>query len=317
MYKAGALALKVSGKSDLSEFKKFTLNDRELIQKYIDIFKPLSCEYNFANLYAWQDTCKMSWTLYQERLLVYDGISGYAFMPLGEDFYPHELVILSLNLKNAGMSPNFSLVSLNYLKRFPEIEDHYIVKEEPDSAEYIYNTNSLDNLTGVKLHKKRNLISQFKRFYPDFEIHLLKGKYRQKALMLARNLMDRHKEHSATLDHEFYAMEKTFDHFDELGLEGLVINVREKIVAFCVFSELCHSTYDIQFEKADTDFKGAAQVINQEAAKYLKDKCQYLNREQDLGIKGLRRAKMSYVPEKLITPYSLIYNPADLQDPNW
>jgi len=309
MYAAGEAVLQENQKTGFSKFKRFTLNDQEIIQTYIDTFKPVSCEYNFSNLFTWQDAYKMSWTFYQERLLIYDGISQCAFMPLGEDFYPEELAILSLNLKNMGLKPDFSLATPEYLKRFPEIENYYTIKEERDSAEYIYDVESLGELTGTKLHKKRNLISQFKRSCPDFEVHLLKGEYKDKALDLAREMLKRRKESSKTLDQEFFAIKTSFDHFDHLGLEGLVLTVGSRVVAFSVFSKLNPSTYDIQFEKSDIAYKGAAQAINQETARYLKGRCRYLNREQDLGIKGLRQAKLSYEPVRLIAQCSLIFNP--------
>ncbi|MCK5096730.1 MAG: DUF2156 domain-containing protein [Desulfobacteraceae bacterium] len=297
--------------SDSFEFNEFVLKDIKIIQQFVDTFKPLSCEYNFSNLFCWQNPAKLSWTLYQNRLLVYDNIDQCAFMPLGEKLPPKELAELSKDLQNIGLKPDFSIVSKDYIKGFPEIENYYTIKEEPDYAEYIYDVNSLCDLKGKKLSKKRNLISQFKRLYPDFEVHMLKDEYKYKARRLAQELMKKRKKSSKTLDQEFCAIETSFDHFDQLGLDGLVVMVGEKMVAFSVFSELNHLTYDIQFEKSDMDFKGAAQVINQETAKFLKDRCQYLNREQDLGIKGLRQAKMSYDPVELITPYSLTFTPAN------
>jgi len=311
MYASGKAVLQKPQKSGFSKFNNFKLKDQELIQTYIDKFKPVSCEYNFANLFAWQDVNKMSWRLYQERLLIYNGIFQCAFMPLGEVFYPEELVVLSLNLKSAGLTPDICLVTSDYLEKFPEIENSYTIKEEREYAEYIYDVDSLCDLNGIKLHKKRNLISQFKRSYPDFEVRMLNGEYKYKSLKLAQDLLEMHKDISQTLDQEFHAIQTSFDYFDKLGLEGLVLTLGSKVVAFSVFSKLNHSTYDIQFEKSDTDYKGAAQVINQETARYLKDKCLYLNREQDLGIKGLRQAKMSYDPVGLNTPYSLIFNPVN------
>ncbi len=298
-------------KSELPKFSRFELKDKELIQTFIDTFKPESCEYNFSNLYAWQDASKTSWTLYRERLLIYEEISESAFMPLGEEFYPEDLAHLSLNLKQAGLEPNFALASLDYVEKFPEIKNYYRVKKDRDNAEYIYNVKKLSKLTGNKLHKKRNLISQFKRSYPDFEIHVLSEEYRNKANGLAQKLLKRNKKYSHTLDREFSAIKISFDKFDQLGLEGLVLTIESRVIAFCVFSEMAGSTYDIQFEKSHPDFKGAAQVINQETARYLKDKCQYLNREQDLGIKGLRQAKLSYEPMRLTTPYKLIFDPSE------
>ena len=308
MYTSGTV-LQGSNKTDGLKFNEFSLKDIKLIKSYVDAFNPLSCEYNFSNLFTWQEAYRLSWTLYRERLLIYDGLSQYAFMPIGKALLPEEMVMLSISLKNVGRAPDFCLATPDYLKKFPGIEKYYTIKKEPDAAEYIYDVNRLCELTGSKLHKKRNLISQFKRTHPDFEVCFLTGDYKSRALALAQELMNRQKRYSKTLDHEFYAIKKSFEHFELLSLEGLVITIGEKVVAFSVFSQLGHSTYDIQFEKSDMDFKGAAQVINHETAKYLKNKCRYLNREQDLGIKGLRQAKMSYEPVHLITPYSLAFTP--------
>ncbi len=291
------------------QFNSFSLRDHELVQKYIDEFQPLSCEYNFSNLFAWQGVHRLLWTLYQERLLIYDNLSQRAFMPLGKVLYPEELVILSLNLENIGLKPGFGIVRSDYLRRFPDIEKYYIIKKERDYAEYIYDVNTLCDLTGIKLHKKRNLISQFKRRNPDFKVHLLNSEHRQKALKLAQAMATNSNKRSTTLDQELCAIKVSFDNFEQLKQEGLAITIETRLAAFSVFSALNHSTYDIQFEKSDPDFKGAAQVINHETAKYLKDKCQYINREQDLGIKGLRQAKMSYEPESLLMPHSLIFTP--------
>ena len=291
------------------KLNRFKLEDRQLIQTYIDTFHPESCEYNFSNLYVWQDAYKMSWTLYQERLLIYDGVSKCAFMPLGKPFQPEDMVVLALILRKTDLKPVFNLLTSEYLKKFPKTEDYFDVKKERNDAEYVYLVESLCELTGPKLHKKRNLIAQFKRLYPDFQIHSLNGIYKEKALSFSQELKNRIKTSSKTLDQEMKALERSFYHFEDLGLEGLVLTINTHVIAFSIFSKLSQSTYDIQFEKADREYKGAAQVINHEAAKLLRNKCQYLNREQDLGIMGLRQAKLSYDPVKLITPYRLVFTP--------
>ena len=84
-----------------------------------------------------------------------------------------------------------------------------------------------------------------------------------------------------------------------------------KLTAFSIFSRLNDTTYNVQFEKADFRKKGAAQLINQETAKLLQDRCIYLNREQDLGVKGLRQAKMSYNPVRLNEFCTLKFNPVN------
>ncbi len=289
------------------EFSRFMLEHRKFIRSHAFEFNPMSCEYNFANLFVWQNACRLSWTVYQDRILIYDGLENRAFMPLGPEISPEGLAELSRDMKKSGLSGNFCLAPREYIEKFPEIEKYYRIAEEPDHAEYIYETEKLVVLSGVKLHKKRNLISQFRHLWPDFKICMLDENYFEKSLDLCTRMMNRHKPVLPTLVQEFCAMEKAFENFDELELEGLVLLADNRIAAFCVFSLSGPMVYDIQFEKSDPDFKGAAQVINQETARYLQRRCRFLNREQDLGIKGLRQAKMSYEPLKLITPYSLVF----------
>ncbi|MFA5906987.1 MAG: phosphatidylglycerol lysyltransferase domain-containing protein, partial [Desulfobacula sp.] len=279
-------------KTQFLKFNRFELKDKALVNAYVKRFNPESCEYNFSNLFAWQGVYDLCFTLYQGRLLIYDAVSQCAFMPLGDDFYPEELVVLALQLKSLGIEPSFGLVTSDYLKKYPDIEAYFMVKEERDHAEYLYEVKSLCDLTGEKLHKKKNLISQFRRSYPDYQVHGIKGELKAKCFLFAQELLNSHGKASKDLVQELFAIETSFRYFDELGLEGLAVTVDERLVAFSVFSRLNGSTYDIQFEKSDAGFKGAAQVINHETAKYLQDICRYVNREQDLGIKGLRQAKL-------------------------
>ena len=293
------------------KFDQFGLKDKKIIQSFIDTYQPWSCEYNFANLFTWQKKSKLSWTIYENRLLVYDGIEKSSFMPIGKVLTPEELALLSKYLKKSGFMPDFRLATSEYLNKFPDIEEYYTVKEDRDNAEYIYDVNKLSELTGRKLHKKRNLISQFKRNCPGFKTGQQTKAYKQKALLLARHFMNRSDKSSNTLEQEYSALKAAFACFDELDMGGVVISIGDTLAAFSIFSRLNNETYDIQFEKADIHLKGASQAINRETAKYLKDRCRYLNREQDLGIAGLRQAKISYEPVKIITPYALIFKGGD------
>ena len=296
--------------ADDLKFRQFNIKDRTIIQSFINDFQPMSCEYNFANLFAWQYVSKLSWTIYKGRLLIYDAVDYQcSFMPLGRYFSPIELANLSQELKKSKLSPDFCLVRSKYIDKFFEIKHYYNIKKQRDYAEYIYDVKKLAKLTGTKLHKKRNLISQFKRAFPDFKVDILKKEYNSKIIDFSQNLMNRLDKQSKTsvqektVVQEFNALQKALEYFDELELEGLIISIKDKMIAFSIFSELNSFTYDIQFEKADNNFKGASQVINHETAKYLESSCKYLNREQDLGINGLRHSKMSYEPLNLIIPH--------------
>jgi uncharacterized protein len=283
----------------------FALSDRQMVQIYIDKYAPVSCEYNFANLFCWQEAYQYSWRLYKGRLVIYDGVNQCAFMPLGEPLPPDELAGLGRELLLSGLEPDIGLVPSSYLKTYPRCEQYFSIEPERDYAEYVYCVDRLCRLNSPKLHKKKNLISQFERAYPAHEIQPLDTRNQPAARALARDLLYRQGPPSQTLITEFSAIEKAFNHFEALGFEGLALMVDGQMAAFSIFSPLNHDTYNVQFEKSDFDYKGAAQVINLQTALYLRDRCRYINREQDLGIKGLRQAKMSYEPDTLFIPHTL------------
>ncbi len=289
-------------------FKRFELSDEPIIRGFVDRFQPESCEYNFTNLFCWQGSYDYSWTTFKDRLVIYDGLNKCIFMPLGKKLNPEELMDLSLNMIKADMSPDVGIVQAPYLSQTPGIRDYYTVEEERDSAEYIYSVERLCELNGSKLHKKRNLISQFLKQYPENFVKKMSGELQSKSFNLARDLVKKINPLPQSLEQEMAAFEQVFSHFDQLGFEGLVLMVDEKVAAFSIFTKLNDNTYNVQFEKSDQIFKGAAQVINRETARYLRSKCRWINREQAPGIKGLRQAKMSYEPEKLLTPSKLVFN---------
>jgi hypothetical protein len=284
---------------------RFELTDRQMVQIYIDKYLPESCEYNFANLFCWQEIYNYSWRLFKGRLVIYDGVNQCAFMPLGEPLPPDDLAELARELMRDGLVPDIGLVQKDYLEEYPRCEQYFSIHPERDYGEYIYDVEKLCRLNTPKLHKKKNLISQFERIYPDFQVTLLTPEKQVMAQNMARDQLNRQKPVSETLAAEFEAIKKAFMHFDALGLEGLALMVGDRMAAFSIFSPLTPDTCNVQFEKSDFDFKGAAQMINQQTALYLKDRYKYINREQDLGIRGLRQAKKSYEPETILIPHTL------------
>lgn len=295
---------------NLFEFKYVALSHKPIIQSYGEAFKPESCEYSFANLYCWQEPYNYAWSIYKERLVIYDGVNKCSFFPLGKALTPEELVVFSREMEKKGMGTDIGLISLDYLETYPETAQSFTIIEERDHAEYIYSVDALSELKGSKLHKKKNLISQFHRKYTNATAQPLTKSLIKKAVTLADEIYNGYERFLQGIEDEHIALMKALDGFSSIGLEGLALSVGDDLVAFSIFSPLNHNTYDIHFEKACYKFKGAAQVINHETAKYLMGKCQYLNREQDLGIQGLRQAKMSYEPERLLKVHTLVLNPS-------
>ena len=109
------------------------------------------------------------------------------------------------------------------------------------------------------------------------------------------------------INEEHRAINKALADYFELGLEGGVLTVQNEIVAFTFGEKLNDNTFCTHVEKAYGDIRGAYQMINRELARQLSDKYEYINREDDTGSEGLRNAKLSYHPHRLIIKYSAVY----------
>ena len=288
------------------QFKCIELADREFLAGFVHKNGLTSCEYSFANLYSWQDVHQRSWSLHQDRLLILDITNDDLFFPVGREIDPNELASLSKKLQSHGMSGNITMVPHTYIQRHPDLETYFRITEQRDAADYVYAVENLAALTGRKLQKKKNLISQFKRHYPDYRVVPITGDVKTACWKLAQDLLARNLQISRSISEEHNALGRALAEFEDIGFGGLALLVANRPVAFSIFSPLNRDMYDIHFEKADPTCKGAAQVINHATAVHLAPLCRFLNREQDLGIAGLRQAKRSYNPTRIEVPYKLI-----------
>jgi hypothetical protein len=288
-------------------FLKGRFDDKSLpiIKKYLSGYSPQFCEYNIVNLFCWGPIYDYRWFVYKKRLLIYDGKNNVLMFPAGPSLCPDDLYAVSHQMIYLGLSPNICLVSKSYLNRYPRVGNYYTIEKDRDAAEYVYITRMLIDLNTSKLHKKKNLVSQFHRRYPDHRLLSIDKRTKGAVESFAKDLLEAREPVTPSLKEEFDAMQKTFAFWDQLDLEGLVLCVENNIAAFTVFSRLNKDTFNVHFEKSNIAYKGAAQVINQETAKFLENRCEYINREQDLGIPGLRQAKLSYEPHRLVVPYLL------------
>jgi hypothetical protein len=179
------------------------------------------------------------------------------------------------------------------------------VKIDLANGDYIYSTQKLVDLQGNKLHKKRNLVNQFLALYPDYACLPLQASDLDDCLVLSEKWRRMRTCLELDFTHETSALKKALGNFSELELQGLKISHGGALFAFSIFSRLSSNMADVHFEKFDPLVKGASQVINWETAKFLAEKYKYINREQDLGIEGLRQAKKSYEPEYIVSAYFL------------
>ncbi len=237
----------------------------------------------------------------------------------GEEFYsfPHnidgdnnglaEAIVLlgdSCRFRNFTIWEKDLLMQLDS-KTFAVNEEDCILA--PQFGDYIYLTENLAALPGSKYSKKRNHINQFERKYPDYRFELLTTANLGQTLEVEEKWLGESDDPDLLVEKKI--IEKAFENFEQLavvcGMTGGLIFVQDEPIAFCLASNLSNDVTDIHFEKsiAPFDRDGAYAIINREFAKTIHTK--YLNREEDLGIEGLRKAKLSYYPEMVLDKFIL------------
>lgn len=186
-----------------------------------------------------------------------------------------------------------------------EIDPNFLITETPELSDYIYLTENLASLPGSKYSKKRNHINQFTKKHPEYQFEVLTAANLDKALEVEENWLDGSTDEDLLTERKI--IQKAFHNFNQLeklcGLSGGLIFVQNKPIAFCLASTLSSEITDIHFEKCIEPFAhdGGYAIINKKFAETISTK--YLNREEDLGIEGLRKAKLSYYPETVLKKF--------------
>lgn len=182
--------------------------------------------------------------------------------------------------------------------------DIFIFERDRDNDDYIHLTRELIELTGRKFNAKKNHIHYFQNTYPDYKfIHLTS----ETATACINTAHEWHlkKAGDSFLDLEFNAVKDALEHFGPLGLRGGAIVIDNTIEAFSLGERLTQDMAVVHVEKGNSDIRGTYQIINQECCKYCWPEFTYVNREEDMGIPGLRKAKESYRPVRMIEKYDV------------
>ena len=192
---------------------------------------------------------------------------------------------------------------MNFLKEnFPGI---FEIKEDRDDEDYIYLSEDLINLTGKKYQKKRNHISRFKRDYPNYKYISMSGEnlYRAKEFE-KRWSLEYAEEDNPDLAAEAKGIARLLDNFEKMNLMGAMIEVDGKIAAMSIAAKISDDMVDVIVEKARHSTDSAYAMINREFAADKFADYKYINREDDMGLEGLRKAKMSYFPYEIQKKYT-------------
>ncbi len=288
------------------DLKALTTEQIPLLQDYLRRYPREACDYSICNLMAWGKLYNDQYTIWKDNLVIFNPKYQAICFPIGENFCPADLIDLIKLFQTEYPESELILIPEDYYQKNKELTEILEVTNSPGWADYVYYTENLVNLSGKKLAKKKNLISQFKRAYPEYQVLPVTAERRDVIIMFAAKWKRQRDAEGIYLQSELKALSNAMHLWDEIPIEGILICLHGKIAAFSIFSEQTPEMATIHFEKFDPDKKGSAQAINYEASKYLLPRYKWINREQDMALDGLRQAKKSYMPDRMLEYYSAV-----------
>ncbi len=288
-------------------FHPLTLIDREAMQAVTLPSGRRNCNYNFANLVGWKFLFGTEVCVLEKAVVLRYTFDGQrAYMVCTSEALSQELIEALLEDSKGDFSDGtecgaaMTLIGLED-SQVPQLSGFLIsVESIRDRYDYIYSRTDLATLHGKHLDGKRNHIRRFRTQHPDFEYRPLMPEFFDECRRLTE-IWQEEKGGNDTIHAEKQVMETIFSNWDALGMIGGSIFVDGRMVAFAYGSAVTTDTFDVCVEKADRHVEGAFAIINQQFAEHLPEQYVYLNREEDMGIPGLRQAKLSYHPEILLT----------------
>ena len=290
-------------------FKKVTLEDKSWVEKCMKSAGFRGSEFTFSNLFNWQEGYELTIAQYEKFLLIKSGNGeeiSYMY-PIGEGDIASAVDVLKNDAERQKIA--FSMYGIP-ADRIEEVQnllgEGYTVEPVRDNFDYIYTRESLATLAGKKLHAKRNHINKFLSLYPDWSVETITAENIDDAWKMNAEWCSRQECVSHSLRKESCAVQNAFENYFELGLTGALLRVNGNVVAYTMGNEVTEDTFVVHIEKAFTDIEGAYTMINREFVKMLPEKYLYINREDDVGDLGLRKAKESYRPAMMYERYNAV-----------
>ncbi len=287
-------------------FRKLEITDKHIFDRFIKGKENLRSIYNFTTLYIWSGDGKVKIAVEDDVLYILWDFLEKSFMmyPISDGGDMKAAINKATEyLKGIGAVPRFrSLDANNVLELKALFPDSFLFDYDRDSSDYLYDAERLISLSGKKLHSKKNHYNAFQKNYNFTYRRITENDIDEcKALF---DLWYSDKDEGAKLLTESRgATFRLLDNLKTLDVVGGLLEVDSKIIACSVGERICKDTALIHVEFANTDYRGAYAAINREFVKNEWADCKYINREEDMGDEGLRRAKESYQPIGLVDLY--------------
>lgn len=285
-------------------WKDIELTDKEAVNSMICASGCHGADYSFANIFMWRHAYEPKIFFNGSRMIVGNPKWEMYSYPKGDGDVAPSIELLIEEAHSRGDKLTLRGLTDKTLEEFmPLYGEKFEIIEDRDNADYIYTADKLCNLTGRKLSSKRNHINKFEK----------NGKW--EFIKITMDNLDAAKEFVAEfykeksdpdLADESIAINEMFENYEALGFIGGLLYQNDKPVAFTAGTPLDAEVFDVHFEKALQDIEGAYTMVNREFARLVVSELPGIgafNREEDMGIEGLRKAKLSYHPDILLMKY--------------
>ena len=290
------------------DFHIVTVADKPLFDYYILSSEEQNCDLNFANIFCWGSTYHSEVAEAEGFLVIrFDngGVKSY-MQPVGKGDKAAVLELLRRDAFEQRTPLRLYGLSAEW-RRF--LEENYPSEFAFDTpralCDYIYRTDDLAQLQGRKYQPKRNHLNRFVAQYKWHTEPISRQNIKDCIALNNKWLSSREVGESELAEQQ--AIRRAFDNFEALGLRGLVLYAEERAVAFSYGTPITNKTFCTHIEKYDSTVEGAATMINRLMAQSLEGEFEFINREDDLGLEGLRFAKMSYYPALLLDKISALH----------
>ncbi len=293
------------------EFRDIDISDKERICTALKISDFRGCEYSFANNMAWKRLGDSQISFYKGFYISCafrseDGIPSFIF-PSGQGNYREVITEMKRFSESLGKPLRITGITENSLSLLGELfHDSFDYTCSRNDSDYIYNTSDLTELAGRKYHSKRNHLKRFRELNYDFSL-INEKDFDDCITFSATEYNERVDQNDHSFVAEQYAINTFFNHYFDFGLSGGIIRIDGRIAAFTIGEGINSDTFCVHIEKANTGYNGIYAGINNLFASSAAYGYKYINREEDLGIDGLRKAKLSYHPAFLLNKYTVIF----------
>ena len=288
------------------DFKPVTLADRAFFERHYALYPQIHSSNTFTNMVCWDHFSHYRYAYVNGSVIIASTIEGATRFrpPIGPRDPELMRELLRLALDESDEMP-ITLIDSDTAQWMLEIDPTLVLVADRDHFDYVYSAADLAELPGKHYVKIRSHIHKFRKHYRHTVEPITTGNREELINFLEKWCEMKGCDSDSFLAHEIEATSYAIEHLSELSLHGLLIRVDSEVGAISLFERLNTDTAVIHFEKGMNEYEGIYKAINVATAKVLAGDVKYINRESDLGVEGLREAKMRYHPDHMVEVYSL------------